>query len=143
MMENASLQPVARTKARQYSAQHLSRTDHSGARGGRPRSGLRPALNGSLLVLAKEPLHLTPEQIRWLAAAPILFLVIGALTRFAAMHESEIARQRSPAFAPLSSIGVEQILYAQRIPGVTQREMRGAVRAALRDAFAPSSTNRV
>jgi MFS family permease len=35
------------------------------------------ALSGSLLVLAKEPLHLTPEQIRWLAVAPILFLVIG------------------------------------------------------------------
>jgi len=38
------------------------------------------ALSGSLLVLAKEPLHLTPEQIRWLAVAPILFLVIGAFT---------------------------------------------------------------
>src|SRR5690349_22066663 len=36
------------------------------------------ALGGSLLVLAKEPLHLTPEQIRWLAVAPILFIVIGA-----------------------------------------------------------------
>jgi MFS family permease len=31
-------------------------------------------------VLAKEPLHLTPEQIRWLAVAPILFLVLGAFT---------------------------------------------------------------
>ena len=30
------------------------------------------ALGGSLLVLAKQPLHLTPEQIRWLAVAPIL-----------------------------------------------------------------------
>jgi len=38
------------------------------------------ALTGSLLVLAKEPLHLTPEQIRWLAVAPILFLVLGAFT---------------------------------------------------------------
>src|SRR5262249_49416731 len=38
------------------------------------------ALSGSLLVLAKEPLHLTPEQIRWLAVTPILFLVIGAFT---------------------------------------------------------------
>ena len=38
------------------------------------------ALGGSLLVLAKEPLHLTPEQIRWLVAAPILFVVVGAFT---------------------------------------------------------------
>src|SRR3974377_1065803 len=38
------------------------------------------ALGGSLLVLAKEPLHLTPEQIRWLVAAPILFIVFGAFT---------------------------------------------------------------
>ena len=36
------------------------------------------ALGGSLLVLAKEPLHLTPEQIRWLVVAPTLFLVVGA-----------------------------------------------------------------
>jgi MFS transporter, putative metabolite:H+ symporter len=38
------------------------------------------ALSGSLLVLAKEPLQLTGEQIRWLAVAPILFLIIGAFT---------------------------------------------------------------
>jgi MFS family permease len=38
------------------------------------------ALGGSLLVLAKEPLHLTPEQIRWLVAAPLLFVVVGAFT---------------------------------------------------------------
>ncbi len=36
------------------------------------------ALGGSLLVLAKEPLRLTAEQIRWLAVAPTLFIVIGA-----------------------------------------------------------------
>src|SRR3974390_1252020 len=38
------------------------------------------ALGGSLLALAKEQLHLTPEQIRWLAVGPILFLVVGAFT---------------------------------------------------------------
>jgi putative MFS transporter len=38
------------------------------------------ALGGSLLVLAKEPLRLTPEQVRWLVAAPILFVVIGGFT---------------------------------------------------------------
>jgi MFS family permease len=42
--------------------------------------GYDVALTGSLLVLAKEPLHLTPEQIRWLAVGPILFLVLGAFT---------------------------------------------------------------
>jgi MFS family permease len=42
--------------------------------------GYDVALGGSLLVLAKEPLHLTPEQIRWLAVAPILFLVLGTFT---------------------------------------------------------------
>lgn len=35
------------------------------------------ALGGSLLVLAKEPLHLTGSQIRWLVVAPTFFVVIG------------------------------------------------------------------
>ena len=35
------------------------------------------ALGGSLLVLAKQPLNLTAEQVRWLAVGPILFVVIG------------------------------------------------------------------
>ena len=42
--------------------------------------GYDVALSGSLLVLAKEPLQLAGEQIRWLAVAPILFLVVGAFT---------------------------------------------------------------
>ena len=42
--------------------------------------GYDVALTGSLLVLAKEPLQLVGEQIRWLAVAPILFLVVGAFT---------------------------------------------------------------
>ena len=33
--------------------------------------GYDVALTGSLLVLAKEPLHLTAEQVRWLAVGPI------------------------------------------------------------------------
>jgi MFS family permease len=36
------------------------------------------ALGGSLLVLAKEPLHLTPEQVRWLVVAPTFLIVVGA-----------------------------------------------------------------
>jgi putative MFS transporter len=35
------------------------------------------ALAGSLLVLAKEPLHLTSTDIRWLVAAPTLFVCAG------------------------------------------------------------------
>jgi putative MFS transporter len=35
------------------------------------------ALGGSLLVLAKEPLQLTGSQVRWLAVAPTILVVIG------------------------------------------------------------------
>jgi MFS transporter, putative metabolite:H+ symporter len=35
------------------------------------------ALTGSLLVLAKGPLHITPEQIRFLSIAATLFVVLG------------------------------------------------------------------
>ncbi|HEY4172485.1 MAG TPA: MFS transporter [Rhodopila sp.] len=35
------------------------------------------ALGGSLIVLAKGPLHLTQTDIRWLVAAPTFFVVIG------------------------------------------------------------------
>ncbi|HEY3849060.1 MAG TPA: MFS transporter [Acetobacteraceae bacterium] len=38
------------------------------------------ALGGSLLVLAKAPLQLTPEQIRWLAVAPTFLVVVGGFT---------------------------------------------------------------
>ena len=35
------------------------------------------ALSGSLLVLAKGPLHLTPDEVRWLAVAPTFVVVLG------------------------------------------------------------------
>ena len=38
------------------------------------------ALGGSLIVLAKEPLHLSQSDIRWLIAAPTFFVVIGGFT---------------------------------------------------------------
>ena len=38
------------------------------------------ALSGSLLLLAKDPLHLTPEEVRWLAVGPTLLVVIGGFT---------------------------------------------------------------
>jgi len=38
------------------------------------------ALGGSLLVLAKEPLHLTPADIAWLVVAPTLLVVASGFT---------------------------------------------------------------
>jgi len=38
------------------------------------------ALSGSLLVLAKGPLHMTPAEIRWLAVAPQFMVVIGGFS---------------------------------------------------------------
>src|SRR5580704_15731174 len=35
------------------------------------------ALGGSLIVLAKEPLHLTQDDVRWLVAGPTFIVVIG------------------------------------------------------------------
>ncbi len=35
------------------------------------------ALGGSLLVLARQPLQLTGSQVRWLAVAPTLLVVVG------------------------------------------------------------------
>ena len=35
------------------------------------------ALSGSLLVLAKAPLHMSPSEVRWLAVAPQFMVVIG------------------------------------------------------------------
>ncbi len=48
------------------------------------------ALSGSLLVLAKAPLHMTPSQIRWLAVAPQLIVVIGGFS--AAAMSDRISR---------------------------------------------------
>ncbi|WP_428533813.1 MFS transporter [Rhodopila sp.] len=38
------------------------------------------ALGGSLIVLAKEPLHLSPNAIRWLVAGPTFLVVIGGFS---------------------------------------------------------------
>jgi putative MFS transporter len=77
------------------------------------------ALGGSLLVLAKEPLQLTPEQIRWLAVAPILFIVVGAF--IAAAMSDRISRKKvmqigvvaSTAFTlliPLAQTGTQLVV---------------------------------
>jgi len=49
------------------------------------------AIGGSLLILAKEPLHLTSEQVHWLAVAPTLFVVLGGFT--AATISDKISRK--------------------------------------------------
>jgi MFS family permease len=59
------------------------------------------ALSGSLLVLAKGPLHLTPEQVRWLAVGPILFLVAGAFT--AASISDRLSRKSVMQIGVISS----------------------------------------
>jgi putative MFS transporter len=59
------------------------------------------ALGGSLLVMAKEPLHLTPEQIRWLAVAPIIFFVVGAFT--AASISDRLSRKTVMQIGVISS----------------------------------------
>jgi MFS family permease len=77
------------------------------------------ALGGSLLVLAKEPLHLTPEQIRWLAVAPILFIVVGAFIaaamsdRFSRKKVMQIGVIASTAFTlliPLAQTGTQLVV---------------------------------
>ena len=46
-------------------------------------------ITGSLLVLAKEPLHLTGSDIRWLAVGPTLMICIGGFA------SSAVSDQRS------------------------------------------------
>jgi putative MFS transporter len=48
------------------------------------------ALSGSLLVLAKEPLHLTPDEVRWLAVGPTFVVVLGGFA--AAAMSDRISR---------------------------------------------------
>jgi MFS family permease len=59
------------------------------------------ALGDSLLVLAKEPLLLTPEKIRWLAVAPTLLIVVGAFT--AGAISDRISRNTVVQIGPSSS----------------------------------------
>ena len=48
------------------------------------------ALSGSLLVLAKGPLHLTPNEVRWLAVGPTFVVVLGGFA--AAAMSDRISR---------------------------------------------------
>ena len=109
------------------------------------------ALGGSLLVLAKEPLHLTPEQVRWLAVGPILFLVVGAFTaasisdrlsRKSVMQIGVISSTFFTLLIPLTQTGT-QLLVIRLLTGLrcsfrrTCRAFRATVSTAT--ASAPSA----
>jgi MFS family permease len=66
------------------------------------------ALGGSLLVLAKEPLHLTPEQIRWLAVAPTLLIVVGAF--IAAALSDRVSRKTVMQIGVISSTALTLLI---------------------------------
>ena len=78
------------------------------------------ALGGSLLVLAKEPLHLTPEQVRWLVVAPTLLLVVGTFTasaisdrisRKTVMQIGVVVSTFSTLLIPLAQTGTQLIIF--------------------------------
>lgn len=77
------------------------------------------ALGGSLLVLAKEPLHLTGSQIRWLAVAPIIFVAIGGfcasamsdrISRKTVMQVGVIISTALTLLIPLAETGTQLIV---------------------------------
>jgi MFS family permease len=68
------------------------------------------ALSGTLLVLAKAPLQLTAPEVRWLAVAPIIMVVVGGfiaasisdhLNRKVIVQIGAIKRSISDAAAPV------------------------------------------
>ena len=78
------------------------------------------ALGGSLLVLAKEPLHLTGAEIRWLAVAPTLMVVLGGFTastisdrfsRKSVMLIGVIVTTFCTLLVPLAQSGTQLILF--------------------------------
>jgi MFS family permease len=77
------------------------------------------ALGGSLLVLAKEPLHLTGGQIRWLAVAPTLLVVAGGfiasgmsdrISRKTVMQIGVIISTGFTLLIPLAQTGTQLII---------------------------------
>jgi MFS family permease len=76
------------------------------------------ALGGSLLVLAKGPLHLSGGQIRWLAVAPTLLVVVGGfiaaaisdrVSRKTVMQIGVIISTGFTLLVPLAQTGAELI----------------------------------
>ena len=77
------------------------------------------ALGGSLLVLAKQPLHLTGEDIRWLAVAPTLLVVAGGfaasamsdrISRKTVMQVGVIISTGMTLLIPLAQTGTQLIV---------------------------------
>ena len=77
------------------------------------------ALSGSLLLLAKAPLQLTHGQIRWLAVAPILMVVIGGyiasaisdrISRKSVMQIGVVASTFFTLMIPLAQSGTQLIV---------------------------------
>jgi len=84
------------------------------------------ALGGSLIVLAKEPLHLSQSDIRWLVAAPTFFVVIGGFTASAlsdrvsrklVMQFGVIVSTLFTLLIPLAQTG-EQLIILRLITGI-------------------------
>ena len=67
------------------------------------------ALGGSLLVLAKEPLQLTAEQIRWLAVAPTLLVVVGAFFAAGALSD-RVSRKTVMQIGAISSTALTLLI---------------------------------
>ena len=70
-------------------------------------------------MLAKEPLHLTPEQVRWLVVAPTLFLVVGTfmasaisdrISRKTVMQIGIVVSTFFTLFIPLAQTGTQLII---------------------------------
>ncbi len=84
------------------------------------------ALGGSLIVLAKEPLHLTQANIRWLVAAPTFLVVLGGFTASAlsdrlsrklVMQIGVIISTLFTLLIPLAQTG-EQLIILRLITGI-------------------------
>ena len=102
--------------------------------------GYDVALGGSLLVLAKEPLQLTSEQIRWLAVAPILFLVIGGFTasaisdrisRKTVMQIGVVITTFFTLLVPLAQSGAQLLIFACSPASVLALPLRRRSRSLL------------
>jgi MFS family permease len=66
------------------------------------------AIGGSLLVLAKAPLHLTGSQIRWLAVAPTFVVVVGGFA--AALMSDRISRKMVMQIGVIISTGMTLLI---------------------------------
>ena len=78
------------------------------------------ALGGSLLVLAKQPLHLTSEQVRWLVVAPTLIMVVGTfaasaisdrISRKSVMQIGIVVSTSFTLLIPLAQTGTQLIIF--------------------------------